>query len=98
MIRSPRARQGLFHQVTAGPGAKGFEDELVVLVNGEHEDGERGEHLPRPARPVNAGHAGKPDVQEEDVRASLGQPAEHLLAGSPGPPRNGTPACRQSGP
>ena len=74
-------RSGGFEEITGGAIGEGFENLLSVFVDGEHDDLAGGLGGFEFADAIDAAHAGKVDVHENDFRLHFGDADEGFFAG-----------------
>src|ERR1017187_262859 len=71
--------RSLLEEITASAGAHGAEHRVAVLMDGKHQDGQFRREFMNPANALNTGHAGKPDISEQNVGRAAANLLERVL-------------------
>lgn len=75
-------RRSFLEEVPAGARAYRVEDRVAVAVNRQHQDGQFRHFLMDLPHALDARHAGKPDIREQDVGLGLPDSRKGLLHGT----------------
>src|SRR5213593_2000926 len=75
-------RRRFLEQVTGSPRAQRLKNPIVIFVHGQHQDRQAGMTLLENPNALDAAHAGKPDVIEDDMGLVLSDAFQSVFHGA----------------